>query len=81
MYYCRMDVSILHSTFFIGWLKNQKKYFLLDTDLISNALPFFQKWFFDMFALFLIGGTKQTRAKLIALNFFLSTIRTFQEKQ
>ena len=50
-----MDVSILHSTFFIGWLKNQKKYFLLDTDLISNnALPFFQKWFFDMFALFLI---------------------------
>ena len=55
MYYCRMDVSILHSTFFKGWLKNQKKYFLLDTDLIFDALPFFQKWFFDiLFALFLI---------------------------
>jgi len=50
-----MDVSILHSTFFIGWLKNQKKYFLLDTDLIFDALSFFQKWFFDiLFALFLI---------------------------
>ena len=58
MYYCRMDVSILHnSTFFIGWLKNQ-------IDLISDALPLFQNGFLTCLLYFLFWRDQTNQGKI-----------------
>ena len=64
MYYCRMDVSILHnSTFFIGWLKNQ-------TDLISDALPLFQNGFLTCLLYFLFWRDQTNQGKINCFTIF-----------